>query len=245
MGLWAETYYAARQFAAKLGYSDLAAVIADRYEWAAEQSGDPLATALTAVFRAGDLDSAGDWHGGQAVMADALDHLDDHLRSPAAFSVRGFLHLCSAYIAAHEPATSQPPGPHHAEAEELAGRLAVDRDDYRLYFGPTNVAIWGTALGVELMDGAEAVRRARSVTVTADTPRERAGHHYPRPRTRPTPLRRPARGADVSLLTARQVAPAQTRHHPLARETVFALGRAERRATDSLRGLAVWMGIQD
>jgi hypothetical protein len=52
-------------------------------------------------------------------------------------------------------------------------------------------------------------------------------------------------GSLASLLTARQIASAQTRYHPLAQETAFALGRAELRSTDTLRGLTAWMGIQD
>jgi hypothetical protein len=31
----------------------------------------------------------------------------------------------------------------------------------------------------------------------------------------------------------------------MARETVYALARRERRASDTLRGLANWIGVQD
>jgi transcriptional regulator with XRE-family HTH domain len=243
MALLAEAYYAARQFLSKLGYGDLAAVVSDRYEWAAEQSGDQLAFALAAVLRAGDLDGAADWQGGRALMDGTLAWLDEGLRSPAALSVRGYLHLTAAYVAAH---AGDEPGvwAHHAEAAELATRVGPGRDDYRLYFGPTNVAIWGTALGVELMDGAAAVHRAKLVQLTPQTPPERAGHHY-LDLARGQLLYGDRAGSLTSLLTARQIAPAQTRYHPLARETVYALGRAERRSTDTLRGLAAWMGIQD
>jgi transcriptional regulator with XRE-family HTH domain len=239
MALLAETYYAARQFAGKLGYGDLASQLADRYEWAAEQSGDPLAVALAAVFRAGDLDGAGDWRNARVVMADALAGLAPP-DSPAAVSVHGFLHLMSAYMAAHAGDEADT-WAHHAEADRLAQRLGEDRDDYRLWFGPTNTAVWGTALGVELMDGAAAVRRARLVRLPADAPPERAGHHYlDLARGQLLYGDRPA-----ALLAARRIAPQQTRHHPMARETVYALARAERRSSGTLRGLAAWMGIQD
>jgi hypothetical protein len=39
----AETYYAAGQLVSKLGYTDLASLSVDRYEWAAERCGDELA----------------------------------------------------------------------------------------------------------------------------------------------------------------------------------------------------------
>jgi hypothetical protein len=53
------------------------------------------------------------------------------------------------------------------------------------------------------------------------------------------------RGALSCLLTARKVAPQQTRYHPMVRETLHALARAETRATGSLRELANWVGIHD
>src|SRR4051794_13657953 len=42
-GLLAETYAAAGQLAYKMGYTDLSSITTDRYQWAAAQSGDPLA----------------------------------------------------------------------------------------------------------------------------------------------------------------------------------------------------------
>jgi transcriptional regulator with XRE-family HTH domain len=240
MCLWAETYYATRQFLFKLGHNDLAAQVADRYEWAAEQSGDPLAMALSGVFHAGELDGAGDWQSARAVMASTLDGLDVPA-GPSALSVRGFLHLMSAYMAAHA-GDEVDVWAHHAEAEEIANRLGSDRDDYRLAFGPTNVAIWGTALGAELMDGATAIERSRRVRLTKRTPPERAGHHFI-DLARGQLLYGDRRAALTSLVTARSIAPQQTRYSPMARDTVHALAAAERRSTDSLRGLAAWMGV--
>ena len=242
MALWAETYYAARQFLHKLGYVDLASLVADRYEWAAAGSGDPLAVALGNVFRAGELDGSGDWRGARTVMAQAVDSVQP-TDDPATLSVYGFLHLMSAYMAAHAGDDAET-WAHHREAEQTAHRLGTDRDDYRLAFGLTNVAIWGTALGVELMDGAEAVKRADHVRLTDATPPERVGHHFI-DLARGQLLYGDRASALRSLVTARRVAPQQTRYHPMARETVYALARAERRSSDTLRGLAAWMGMQD
>jgi transcriptional regulator with XRE-family HTH domain len=242
MGLWAETYYASRQFLFKLGYNDLASRVADRYEWAAEQSGDPLAAALGGVFWAGELDYAGDWRSARAVMASTLDGMD-RPAGPAAWSVLGFLHLMSAYMAAHAGDESDV-WSHHAEAELIATQLGTDRDDYRLAFGPTNVAIWGTALGVELMDGGKAIERAKRVSLTAGTPPERAGHHLI-DLARGQLLYGDRRAALGSLLKARKIAPQQTRYSPMVRDTVHALAAAERRSTDTLRGLAAWIGLRD
>jgi hypothetical protein len=175
-------------------------------------------------------------------MASTLDGLDPPER-PEALSVQGFLHLMSAYMAAH--AGDEPDvWTHHAEAAGIAARLGVDRDDYRLAFGPTNVAIWGTALGVELMDGAAAIERSRQVRLSRRTPPERAGHHFI-DLARGLLLHGDRRGALTSLITARGIAPQQTRYSPMARDTVHALAAAERRSTDSLRGLASWMGLHN
>lgn len=242
MRLLGEVYYATRQFLHKLGYPDLASLVADRYEWAAEQADDPLALALAGVFRAGELDAVADWRGARTVMArtiDAFEPRDD----VDALSVEGFLHLMSAYMSAHAGDDGDT-WSHYREAEELAARLGRDGDAYRLSFGPTNTAIWGTAWGVELMDGAKAVERAEYVRLTHETPPERAGHHFI-DLARGQLMNGDRAGVLDSLLKARRIAPQQTRYHPMARETVYALARAEPRSTDSVRGLAVWMGFRD
>jgi transcriptional regulator with XRE-family HTH domain len=243
MRLMAETYYAARQLLHKLGYPDLASLVADRYEWAAEQAGDPLALALAGVFRASELDAVADWRGACSVMSHTLDIFPAQRDDGDAISVRGFLHLMAAYMSAHAGDAADT-WSHHADAEDLAARLGRDGDAYRLAFGPTNVGIWGTALGVELMDGGRAVERARRVHLTPDTPAERAGHHY-LDLARAQLMNGDRPGVLESLLTARRIAPQQTRHHPMARETVLSLARAERRSTETLRGMAAWMGLND
>jgi hypothetical protein len=46
-----------------------------------------------------------------------------------------------------------------------------------------------------------------------------------------------------ALLTAKAIAPAQTRWNPMVHETVRALARAEARSVDTVHGFAVWCGI--
>jgi hypothetical protein len=175
-------------------------------------------------------------------MAATIDGLDPS-GDEDTLSVHGFLHLMGAYMSAHA-GDRDATWSHWREAEEIAARLGHDGDAYRLAFGPTNVGIWGTTLGVELMDGAAAVARAQHVHLTAVTPAERAGHHYI-DLARGQLMNADTAGALTSMMTARSIAPPQTRYHPMARETVYALARAERRSTESLRGLAAWMGVQD
>jgi transcriptional regulator with XRE-family HTH domain len=242
MGLLAEVYYAARQFLHKLGYADLATLVADRYEWAAMQSGDPHAMALAAVFRAGELDAVADWGNSRAVMASALER-HEASDDAAGVSVHGFLHLMAAYMSAHA-GDSAATWSHHSEAKELASRLGRDGDAYRLAFGPTNVSIWGTALGVELMDGPAALERARHVRLGMTIPPERVGHHFI-DLARAHLMNGSGTEALGALVAARRVAPQQTRYHPQVRETVHALAAAERRSSETLRGFATWVGIED
>jgi transcriptional regulator with XRE-family HTH domain len=245
MGMWAEAYYATRLWLWQLGYSDLASVVADRYEWAAGESADPLAVALGQVFRAGELVGAGDRRGARTVMSAAVDSVEPMTRTGGepALSVYGFLQLMSAWTAAHA-ADTEATWAHHSEAEAAARQLGGDRDDYRLAFGPTNVGIWGVALAVETQDGRAAVARAGRVVVPEPFPRERIGHHWIDV-ARAQLLAGDTAASLSALRRARRESPDQLRAHPLARDTVYALARRERHASDTLRGLAAWIGIQD
>jgi hypothetical protein len=74
------------------------------------------------------------------------------------------------------------------------------------------------ALAVEALDGREAVERALVGDMAS---------------------------AVDALWKARHAAPERARAHPMARETVYALARRERRASDTLRGLAHRIGLPD
>ena len=244
MGLLAETYDATRQLTYKLGYSDLASLLADRYEWAAAQSGDILAVAVGDTMRAAELIGAGEWSGARGVMSDSRDALESEIRGTpdfASLAVYGYLHLEEA-LATARSGNATATWDHFREAQVVAGRIGHDRDDYRLAFGPTNVSIWGVALAVELLDGSKAVDLGRHLHFTSSTPRERIGHHFI-DLARGKYMLSDYRGALTSLNKARKISPQQTRYNPMARETVHALAQEERRATESLRSLAVWMGL--
>jgi len=244
-GMLAETYAAAGQLVWGLGYTDLWSIAVDRYGWAASRSGDPLAVCVGDYLRCGDLLIAGDFPAAGRVLEPAFARLEPELTHADAptLSIWGSLHLKAA-LAAARAGNAATTWQHHAEAHTAAERIGTDRDDYRLCFGPTNVGIWSVGLAVELCDGATAVTNAQRLHIPRRTQSERVGHHY-------IDLARgylwhdDRRGALSCLLTARKVAPQQTRYHPMVRETLHALARAERRATDSLRELATWVGIED
>jgi transcriptional regulator with XRE-family HTH domain len=248
MSLRAAAYDLARQLTKTLGHFDLGSMLTDRYEWAANQAEDPLAVALAETFSGRELDSAGEYSAARDVMARAQALTEPLVadNKPAALSVYGFIHLMSALAAAHA-GDEQTAWSHYAEAVSVSNRLGTDRDDYRTAFGPTNTAFWGVSLAVQLMNGPEAVARVKripKVAGVAGVPRDRLGNLY-MDAARGYFYNGDRRGALEFLLMARQTAPQRVRYHPSARETVYSLARAERRASDTLRGLAAWMGVHD
>ncbi|HEV2088995.1 MAG TPA: helix-turn-helix transcriptional regulator [Cryptosporangiaceae bacterium] len=238
-----ETYDNAKRLAYDLGYADLGALAVSLEERAAEESGDPLEVALSRAVRAWTLTGSGAFTSAYRLLVDTADGLEPVTADgmPQAFSVWGFLHLQAALSAARSgdaPRTWD----HYAAAQHASARLDGDRDDFRLSFGPTNTAVWGVGLAVELQDGPAAVARAGAVVIPQSLPKARAGHHY-------LDLARghfyngdPASALD-SLVRALRIAPQQVRYNPMARETAMALARTERRSTESLRRVASWMGL--
>jgi transcriptional regulator with XRE-family HTH domain len=251
-GTAAERYYellviqlfAAHSVTNKTGYSDLSTVVEDRITWAAERCGDPLMGALAAWARTTSMLTAGAYDIGQRL----LDRVqDDHLGggSAAALAMAGPLHLRSAILAARAQ-QSDIARDHLAEATHIAAHLGnsdVDGGWHQLSFGPSNTAVHDVAVSVELGDGGAAVSRARTLQLPADMPKIRAGHHF-------VDLARAQLwigdrdGALDSLTTARQLAPQQTRHHPMTREVAGVLVRLHRRSNEPLTRLVGWLGVE-
>lgn len=251
-GIAAERYYellviqlfAAHSVTHKTGYSDLSTVVEDRITWAAERCGDPLMGALAAWARTTSMLSSGAYDIGLRL----LDRVqDDHLAggSDDALAMAGPLHLRSAILAARAQ-RADTAREHLAEATRISGHLGnVDGDGgwHQLSFGPANTAVHDVAVSVELGDGGAAVSRAKALHLPADMPKIRAGHHY-------VDLARAQlwvgdrEGALSSLTTARQLAPQQTRHHPMTREVAGVLVRLHRRGNEPLTRLVGWLGLE-
>jgi hypothetical protein len=251
-GLLAETYAAAGQLAYKMGYADLSSITTDRYQWAAAQSGDPLAVHVGEYLRAGELMIAGDTSSAGALMDASLGRLEPELgKQPngdweTTWAVWGNLHLKAALVAARSgrPDAKLATWQYFDQAKDAADRIGYDRDDYRLFFGPTNVDIWSVGLAVELCDDAAAIGKASKVHLPDEAPKERRSHHFI-DLARAHVGRNDPKGALDCLFQARQISPQHTRFHPQVRETTHALGRIERRTTTSLRSFADWLGIED
>jgi transcriptional regulator with XRE-family HTH domain len=240
----AETWGNARMIARVLGYPDLAQSMAERYGQAAERSGDPYAIAIGTSLRAAELIQVDRGQAAARLLDAAREAIGepDGSGPPEAWAAWGWSHLQSALAAARGAGDAVTADAHLAEAARAVGHLPADADHYRMTVNRVNVAIWSVGIAVELGDGAKAVRRASGMRGFAGVTPNRVSHHY-------IDLARghlyagDRNAALVSLLTARKLAPQQTRYHPQVRETARMLARLERRRTDSLAALTSWLGM--
>ncbi|MFF0607771.1 helix-turn-helix domain-containing protein [Nocardia tengchongensis] len=238
-----ELYYSSHSLAHKLGFADLATLAVERMAWAAGESGDPVWIAAGQFQRAAILTSGGDWNAALRYLETCRGDIESRLSvgHRTDLIAWGGLHLQSG-LAAARSGRRELADSHLAEARETAGRIGGDRRDPVLSFGTTNVGIWSVALAVEGLDAVGALNRADGLVIPAGTPKERVGMHWI-DTARAYLLHGNKSRAFDALLTARMVAPAQTRYNPMVHETVRALARAEARRTDTVSGFASWCGI--
>jgi transcriptional regulator with XRE-family HTH domain len=246
--LLAEAYSGASAIANLLGYLDLRGQVVDRIRWASEQSGDPLRVQRVRWQRTASLMAVGAYVQALTLMQQSRDDLGDDLSAMdgPTLSVYGSTHLRSAILAARAASVSAPGYAQDAWAHIDAARAAAeqvrtDRNDYGLAFGPSNVAQHEVAVAVELENGEEAVRRSRQFRLGPGIPSVRRGHHYI-DLARGYVMAGDPSGGLRCLQVARRIAPQQTRHHPMVRETVLAIASA-RRGREELSLFASWLGI--
>jgi transcriptional regulator with XRE-family HTH domain len=243
-GLLAEAYGAADAVVYKLGYTDLSSLAVDRVCWASLRSGDQLLVAASHWLRSSSFLSGGAYAEANALLTWAREDLEPLLSraDERTWSVYGSLHLKQSIVAARSN-EADTAWAHVAEAKRAA-MASGDNNYYQLAFGPTNVRIHEVAVAVELGDVAEAIRLADGFELPADMPAERSSHHYI-DLARAFLWHGDRTQALECLQRARKLAPQQTRYHPMVRDTLQSLARAERRSTRTLRGFAAWVGLTD
>ncbi|MEU5609583.1 helix-turn-helix transcriptional regulator [Streptomyces sparsogenes] len=242
--LWAalsSTYRTAHDLAVKLGYYDLSTVALDRMDWAASRASDPLLSAVRQYMRALVYFREGEYTIGQRLVASGHGLLEQSPETRERQAVAGQLHLGASVIAARaddEDAVTA----HLAEATSYAKRVGEATDVHWLSFGPTNVRLHAVSAHVEMRHYGEALREAAKVRIPKDWPASRAAHFYvDQARAQMEAGRNEA--ALKSIVTARKLAPQQTRYHSGARETIRSLIHLSRRAPDTLDHLAAWVGL--
>lgn len=237
-------YHAAHTLLHRLGYADLAESVEHKLGQAAERAGDPLAGALARWTRVQSFQAAGDYTHGLRLMDTAradLDNLMHQRPTPDALVVYGSLHLRSVTLASRA-GDADATHDHLAAARQLAGQLPADRVSYGLTFGAANCTTHDVAARVELGDPAAAVAAAAAWSPPRSMPRTRRGHHY-------LDLARAHLAAGDranclhALQEARQIAPQQTRLHPMVRDTAAILISQHRRSNSDLTDFAGWLGL--
>ena len=228
-----------------LGYLDLAHVAALRAEEAAALLDDPVHQGKVACLRIWAFPRERSWERRLAAAESAAETLEPHVRTPLSIQVLGILTLHAALGAA---VVQRAHVVDHwlAEAGALASRVPDDVTGNWQSFSPTNVRLWGMAIGVErgesggtVLDMAQTVDqskityRNRQACFLADVGRGLARE----PRMRGEAVR--------WLRRAEEVGPQLIRNHPPTRETVaYLLNRARADAGGrELRGMAARMGV--
>jgi hypothetical protein len=175
----------------------------------------------------------------------ALDHAarDVDEDRPDGAEVLGAIRLRQAVIAARAGRATDA-WDHYAQAQEVDARATaraaagaeVRRESHGTTFTPGNVLIHGAAVGVELRDVDEAVRRDPPAEVLAGLIPERRAHHGIDMARVYLEARRPG-PALQHLQAAERVAPEMVRYHPQARTVVRHLVDAHRALPEPLRRL--------
>ncbi|MBO8186511.1 helix-turn-helix domain-containing protein [Streptomyces spirodelae] len=247
-GLWqtlGSAYRTAHDIATKLGFYDLATIALDRLGWAAERGSDPLMAAVRQYMRALAYFREGEHTIGLRLIdagyraLSCTDSAEQEAR--AALVVRGQLHLGASVIAARAHDANAVDS-HLREAASYAERTGEAERVYWLSFGPANVAVHEVSAQVEMRRYGKALEKSRGVRLPHGWPMSRRAHFYvDRARAEMETGRGDA--ALESLVTARKLAPEQTRYHPGARETINGLVAQRRRTPDSLDNMAAWLSL--
>jgi transcriptional regulator with XRE-family HTH domain len=219
--LLGRAYQALSAAFSRQGDADAAWVAADRSVRAAEQSGDPYAVCAgvfrlaQAFVRANRLDQAEHAaseavHALQAAMAHGSP-------PPEALSALGSLHLVLALVHARGGRRSEARA-EIGHARQAAERLGVDRNDFDLEFGPTNVELWAVSIAVDLGDAGEALDIGQHVDASRLSVERRSRLLIDMARAH-TQRRRIGEALDC-LLRAEELAPESVRASAVARECV-------------------------
>jgi tetratricopeptide (TPR) repeat protein len=239
-GLLASGYECAMQYLYKLGHTSDATLATERVLWSAQETGDALRVLAAQWYDAGEFLSIGEHDEAGAIIDGALTELGAvRERRPEVVSLRGAFHLKAALNSARaaDPVTAER---HWGNAKKAAEELGADRNDFQLQFGPTNVAIWGVSLPVEMGKGRIAVDRAGGVRLPKQFSPERHSHHYIDVGRAHfySGQREEALGA---FLKAERLAPQATRMHAGVRETVGTMIRTQKRT--ELMELGIRLGV--
>jgi transcriptional regulator with XRE-family HTH domain len=234
----------------RAGNIDLAATAARRGYDLAWQQDDPAVLGFARWYWACELTSMGARAKADAVLSEGIDDLTPAVRFSSSADTLpaelvGMMHLQQARAAARR----RRPDDAHAhldEAARLASRVG-ERNGMRQHFGPTNVAAWRVAIGVELTEGARVYEDVTAVLIDIDAlgSRERSSSmHFDFARV----LAQEGGPRDLEAVrhmdVADRIAQQRTRNDPIAKDLVRTLDRRAKHRTWELDSLCNRFGIR-
>lgn len=233
----------AHSFGYGLNHPHLIELATMRARWCAQQSDDPLLSALADYMAARDAWTTADWDDANLLVDRALRTVETSgAERTQAAAMAGALQLRAAITAARTGDGDEAYARLDA-AEDAARQTEGSRDPYLNCFSTGNVQIHRVAVAVELGDGAEAVRRSRGLVIPKDLPVSRVAHHFLDTARGWVWVGETDRGL-AALERADRLAPQFVRNHPMARQTVRALLRAHRATThERLRRMATRLNV--
>lgn len=161
--VYVHAYSAASSLLKTLGDEPLALIAADRAVGRAKHLDDRVLVAAAMYRMANVLLTSHRLAESRAVALQAADLVEPgKVQTPRSLAVWGGLLLTAAVAAARrgdEPGAWELMG----EARAASQLLGIDHADLYCIFGPTNVAIHGVQVAVELRNGIDAVRRSQVV----------------------------------------------------------------------------------
>ncbi|GAA4456848.1 helix-turn-helix domain-containing protein [Phytohabitans houttuyneae] len=241
--LMVEATFIASSVLRNLGHPAEAWLGAERCRDAADVTEDPVLQAYAAYARASAATACGSYRRGLALAGRAVDDLQPHVGRPGGAAMLGSLQLICAYASRGEKRLDDSRA-WSAEAAQLASRTG-ETTALNLFFGPTNVGIWGIGIEVDGGDPGRAAEIARNTNPAAIPAGFRQVFYYADTARALARLRGRDREAVRFLLTAERLAPQHVHTSAMAQETTRALLERSRRMAGGteLRGLCERMSV--
>ena len=237
----ASVYRTAYDVTTKLGFPDLCTVALDRMDWAAQRASDPVLGGMRQYLRALAYLRASDYKTGKRLISLGMTTLQQADPGRVTDVLTGQLHLGAAVLAGRDKDKGTAEG-HLAEASHLAGQTGPAEKVHWLSFGPTNVGVHRVSVLAELDLYPEAVQQATEIAIPEGWPPSRLALHHAEV-ARAQMWTGHTEAAFKSLVSARKLAPQQTRYHPTVRETYAGLEAVRRRMPDTFNNFGAWLGM--
>ncbi|MBV9031371.1 MAG: helix-turn-helix domain-containing protein [Pseudonocardiales bacterium] len=167
LGALVDAWIIAAAVAKNFGYIDLSLAATQRGYDFAELHGGPGVLSFAHWYLAHGKMRAGARKQAAAMLIQGIDEFSPSVQlatsDTAVAQMVGLMHLTSAQTAGRSQ-LSDDAHSHLDEADQIA-RQVGERNALRRHFGPTNVAAWRVAVGVELNEGAQAYADATSLPI--------------------------------------------------------------------------------